>query len=72
MTRNLERRIELMFPILQANHQQRIYEILQLSITDNTNRRIQLSDGTYQLVVPNQNDPIINSQDIFQQLAENQ
>ncbi len=70
MTRNLERRIELMFPILQANHQQRIYEILQLSITDNTNRRIQLSDGTYQLFVPNQNDPIINSQSIFQQLAE--
>lgn len=72
MTRNLQRRIEILFPVLQANHQQRIKQILELSLKDNTNRRIQDSDGLYESVKPNHNDAPINSQYIFQQLANEQ
>ena len=69
MTRNLQRRIELLFPILQTNHQTRIKQILELSLKDNTNRRIQDSDGLYESVKPEQNKPMINSQILFQQFA---
>lgn len=70
MTRNLQRRVELLFPVLQGNHQQRIQQILELSLKDNTNRRIQGNDGTYKSVTPNENEPTINSQYLFQQAAE--
>ena len=70
MTRNLHRRIELLFPIFQADHQERIKQILHLSLKDNTNRRTQGSDGIYQLVQPLENESPINSQMTFQQLAE--
>jgi len=72
MTRNLQRRIELLFPILQTNHQTRIKQILELSLKDNTNRRIQDSDGLYESVKPDHNKPIINSQDLFRQFAYKQ
>lgn len=72
MTRNLQRRIEILFPILQTDHQQRIKQILELSLKDNTNRRIQDSDGLYESVKPNLNDAPINSQYIFLQLANEQ
>lgn len=47
MPRNLDRRVELVFPVLEDDLRQRVFEIIELSLADNTNRRIQLSDTSY-------------------------
>jgi polyphosphate kinase len=47
MTRNMINRVEILFPILQTNLQDRIKEILQTLLLDNTKARLLLQDGTY-------------------------
>jgi polyphosphate kinase len=47
MTRNLDRRIELMFPVNDEKIKTRILSILNLYTMDNTNSWIQMQDGTY-------------------------
>lgn len=47
MPRNLERRVELMFPILQDDLKQRIQGILSCYFKDNDRARVLLSDGRW-------------------------
>ncbi|VTS07030.1 polyphosphate kinase 1 [Tuwongella immobilis] len=48
MDRNLSRRVEVMFPIEQADLKHRlIHEILTISLADNTKARELMPDGTY-------------------------
>ena len=47
MARNLDRRIEVMFPIEDTELKEEIIRVLELNLTDNTKKRIQNSDGTY-------------------------
>jgi polyphosphate kinase len=47
MPRNLERRVELMFPILQDDLKQRVRVILAAYFEDNTNAHELMSDGTW-------------------------
>ena len=50
MPRNLDRRIELVFPIEDEELKQRAFEILETLWNDNTNARIMQPDTTYQHV----------------------
>ncbi|WP_017473742.1 RNA degradosome polyphosphate kinase [Amphibacillus jilinensis] len=47
MTRNMVKRIELLFPVLDPNHHERLKTALQLFLTDNTNTREQDANGYY-------------------------
>lgn len=51
MTRNMERRIEILFPILQSSIRQRIKTMLSLMLSDNVKARYQTSDGVYHYVL---------------------
>ena len=50
MPRNLDRRIELVFPVEDEELKQRGFEILDTLLSDNTNARMMLPDTSYQHV----------------------
>src|SRR5690606_8018809 len=62
MTRNMEKRIELMFPIYESSIKSRIMGILQLQLKDNVKAREQKNNGSYQYVKRKDNEEILNSQ----------
>jgi polyphosphate kinase len=52
MPRNLDRRIEVLFPVLDEKIKKTIYErILKVHLDDNVKSRLLLSDGTYSRIV---------------------
>ena len=50
MTRNLDRRVEILFPVRGRDECNFIKKIFEIQIRDNTNQWILNSDGTYELV----------------------
>ena len=70
MPRNLERRIELMSPIFEAENAERLYEILQIQLKDNVKARELKSDGTYVKRHPQPGKPPINSQLLMEEYAK--
>jgi polyphosphate kinase len=52
MHRNLERRVELLFPITDENNRRRLIAVLKVYFDDNVKARRLLSDGAYQKVPP--------------------
>jgi len=50
MTRNLDKRLELLFPVTAPPQRQRLIEILKTFLADNVKARRLLPDGTYQRV----------------------
>jgi polyphosphate kinase len=66
MTRNLDRRIELMTPIHEQELNERILHILHLQLADNQLRWELQSDGTYHRVEPIANTQKINSQELLE------
>jgi polyphosphate kinase len=71
MPRNLDRRIETVFPIEDPAIKQEVIDLLQIAWTDNTNARLQLADGSYVHLSPGENEPIRNSQADFIAKARN-
>jgi polyphosphate kinase len=70
MDRNLSRRVEVVFPIEQADLKKRmIDEILAISLADNVKARELLPDGSYKRVVPKAGEELVRSQEKFLQLA---
>jgi len=66
MTRNLDRRVEILFPIENPKLRKYIVEsILTPYLKDNTQGRRLESDGTYTRISPTPNDPPFNAQDWF-------
>ena len=47
MSRNLDRRIEVMFPVEDEDLKKKVIKILDLNLTDNVKRRILEPDGSY-------------------------
>lgn len=68
MPRNLDRRVELLFPIEDEDARERIEHILQIYLRDNIKARTLNSDGTYSRVEKNV-DKALNSQEYLQKLA---
>lgn len=63
MERNLDRRVETIYPILDPSIKRRIkIEILDLGLCDNVKARVMQPDGTYVFVSRGQGEQEINSQ----------
>ncbi|KGE71903.1 polyphosphate kinase 1 [Spirochaeta lutea] len=62
MPRNLERRVELMFPIEQPELKQRLRESLDLCLGDNQQAYELQPDGSYTRIQPGPNEPPLESQ----------
>lgn len=69
MTRNMEKRIEILFPIIDVNIKTRILNILELTLRDNVKARVQKCDGTYEYV-NNDHTPEIESQVMLCRMAQ--
>jgi polyphosphate kinase len=65
MTRNLERRVELMFPVIQENLKRQIYAILETYFEDNCQARQLVPDGAWRLLCPPPGDPSVKAQAVF-------
>ncbi|ADU28794.1 RNA degradosome polyphosphate kinase [Evansella cellulosilytica] len=62
MTRNMENRIEILFPLLSTEIKDRVVSWLLLYLSDNTKARTQDRNGNYHYVTPLEGEPLINSQ----------
>ncbi len=70
MDRNLSRRVEVVFPIEQADLKQRlIQEILAISLADNVKARELGPDGAYRRSTPVDGEVLVRSQEKFLQIA---
>ncbi|MFY7867972.1 MAG: RNA degradosome polyphosphate kinase, partial [Exiguobacterium sp.] len=67
MTRNMKKRIEILFPILNASHKTYIKDMMALQLVDNVKARRQRSDGRYVYVKRESNEEEIQSQIIIHQ-----
>jgi len=64
MERNLNRRIEVMFPIDDEKMQQEVKRILEISLNDTEKARVMTEDGTY-LRAAGKSKQKVNSQSLF-------
>ena len=71
MKRNLDKRVEVLFPIESPPVRDRVCNMLKIMLNDNVNAREQDNKGVYHRVLPNKNDEIVNSQSEFFDLARN-
>ncbi|MFO0811350.1 MAG: polyphosphate kinase 1 [Gemmataceae bacterium] len=71
MDRNLSRRVEVVWPVEQADLKARLIdEVLATTLADNVKAREMQPDGSYRRVEPKTGDPIVRSQERFVKLAE--
>lgn len=68
MPRNLDRRVEVLVPILEPSLRERIRSILELQLSDNQQAWKLTTSGNYERLAPGEGELPINSQDI---LADN-
>ena len=69
MPRNLDRRIELLFPVEEQRHKKRLMEALQLHLADTRKARIMKADGSY-VKASARSKQLVNSQETFYQMAQ--
>lgn len=62
MTRNMEKRVEIFFPIFDEKHKNRLRSILDLHLQDNTKARFQNENGNYEYVRNNHKQKIHSQQ----------
>lgn len=65
MTRNMEKRLEIAFPVFNQELKERLKQILTILLSDNVKAREQDQYGIYSYVKKNPNDEDIDSQMIF-------
>ncbi|MFB5662076.1 RNA degradosome polyphosphate kinase [Alteribacillus sp. HJP-4] len=65
MTRNMEKRIEIMFPILEEKLKKRFLMILEVTLRDNVKSREQLVDGSYRYKKRAEEEQSLESQLVF-------
>ncbi len=70
MTRNLDRRVELMFPIEDAAHKSMVTHALRAMFRDNVKARALGADGRYTRVLPPAGDPRCRVQSLLQEEAK--
>ncbi|SER58023.1 polyphosphate kinase [Gracilibacillus ureilyticus] len=69
MTRNMVKRVELMFPIFEGRIKSRVLEMLNIMLNDTAKMRIQHSDGSYTHVKDTTTDPLVDSQLVLFDMA---
>ena len=67
MPRNLDRRVELLIPVLDEDCRQRVIELLELCLADNVKARCILPDGGYEAV--RRTSPPVRCQEEAQRLS---
>lgn len=72
MTRNLEHRLEILFPILSPGIRQRIIHMLDIYLSDNQKSQQLKSNGRWSKVTPPEGVPRIRAQEIFHWEAQEQ
>ncbi|MDX9959719.1 MAG: polyphosphate kinase 1, partial [Spirochaetia bacterium] len=69
MPRNLERRIEVMFPVCGEQARERVYDLLMSYFVDNRQARILTASGVWKHVQPSDGEESFSAQDYFQEEA---
>ncbi len=64
MPRNLDKRVEIMFPILDDEIKRQVDEILDIQMSDNVKAHVQKEDGTYEKI-DKRGKTLMNSQEFF-------
>ncbi len=70
MTRNLDRRVELLFPVESEEAREKVLKIVQLCLKDNVKVRVLNPDGGYTKVNAINGEDRCDSQQIFCSMAE--
>ena len=65
MQRNLNRRVEIMFPLEDVEHQERVLEILGYLMKDNVKARLLQPDGSFVRAQPRRNERLCDAQAAF-------
>lgn len=65
MTRNMIKRVEILFPVYSSEIKKRIIKIMNLQLEDNQKARIQDSNGKYHYKEDHNSNKRINSQELF-------
>ncbi len=63
MERNLDRRVEVLFPVEDPELRSMLFEILRVHLQDNVQARELLADGSYRHLVPGEGEPRIHAQE---------
>jgi polyphosphate kinase len=64
MPRNLERRVEILFPVLNSELKEKVYHVLEVQLADNQKAQVLKPDGTYEKIDADGEEPR-NAQDEF-------
>jgi polyphosphate kinase len=70
MNRNLRSRVEVVFPILEVKHKERLWRDLQLCLGDRLKTRQLQADGTYRRVNPQPHEPSYDFQTALMDMAQ--
>ncbi len=70
MPRNLDRRVEIVFPVLDQELKKKVLHILDVEFEDNVKAHVLQQDGTYEKI-DKRGKVLINSQEVFCREAEN-
>lgn len=66
MPRNLDKRVEILFPVEDEDLKQKVLHILQIQLEDNVKAHILKEDGTYERI-DKRGKVLVNAQEIFMQ-----
>ena len=69
MPRNLDRRVEIIFPVLEEELKEKALHILEVELADNVKARVMQADGTYEKL-DKRGKVLVNSQEQFCQEAQ--
>ncbi len=72
MPRNLDRRVELMFPVRQEDLKEKVIHILRAQMADNQKARFLRQDGSYEKVSSGRADPFRVQEHFYKQNIEEQ
>ncbi len=70
MPRNLDRRVELIFPVVQESHMARVIEALEAAFSDNQKARALKPDGSYERVSTGRSEPARAQEQLYRRAAE--
>ena len=72
MPRNMDRRVELMFPVRQQALKEQVVEIMRAQLADNQKARMLKPDGTYERVAAGRSEPLRVQEYLYQKNVEEQ
>ncbi|MBN1568898.1 MAG: polyphosphate kinase 1 [Acidobacteria bacterium] len=72
MPRNLDRRVELMFPVRQQDLKEKVIAIMRAQMADNQKARLLKQDGTYERVAAGRSEPLRIQEYLYLRSVEEQ